>query len=250
MLFTISHLVKYWGVNPSGVLHVGAHEAEERDLYKQVGWRGPFVWVEAQSSKVSFLREHLPPADFVIHGAAWCTSGEEIELKITNNSQSSSVLDLKDHGFLYPNVAVTEMEVVRTIRLDDAVLYDLSIDFLVLDIQGAELQALRGAPKLLQSIKWIYTEVSKIELYSGCCLVGELDTFLNSFGFVRVQTRWVRRKGWGDALYIKRDLVPGLNIRYWMARKVYALEYELRQYVNLVPWVPRQVRESIKSWLT
>jgi len=53
-------------------------------------------------------------------------------------------------------------------------------DFINLDIQGAELLALKGATAILPFIKAIYTEVNEKELYENCGLIDELDAFLRN----------------------------------------------------------------------
>jgi len=73
-----------------------------------------------------------------------------------------------------------------------------------LDIQGAELKALKGSTLILPHIKSIYTEVNTKELYENCAMLHELDSYLESFGFTRVETSMTEH-GWGDAFYIKKD---------------------------------------------
>jgi hypothetical protein len=72
-----------------------------------------------------------------------------------------------------------------------------------IDVQGAELMVLQGATELLKHIDLIYTEVNIEEVYKGCCLMSDLDRFLEPFGFVRVTTK-MTDWNWGDALYQKR----------------------------------------------
>ena len=38
-----------------------------------------------------------------------------------------------------------------------------------------------------------------------------MDDYLIDFGFKRIATKWVIGAGWGDALWIKTDLIDG----YW-----------------------------------
>ena len=47
------------------------------------------------------------------------------------------------------------------------------------------------------------TEVNRVDVYKNCAKVDELDEFLKSFGFIRVETTWDGIT-WGDALYIKQ----------------------------------------------
>jgi FkbM family methyltransferase len=54
---------------------------------------------------------------------------------------------------------------------------------LKLDIQGYELQALKGCTKLLDKFNYVYVECSFMELYAGQALADEVIFFLKKFGF-------------------------------------------------------------------
>ncbi|UCD95464.1 MAG: FkbM family methyltransferase [Candidatus Zixiibacteriota bacterium] len=61
---------------------------------------------------------------------------------------------------------------------------DLSIELIKLDIQGAELKALRGAARMLEdSTLIVYTEICFNPLYEGGALYGEIDLLLRDYGF-------------------------------------------------------------------
>jgi len=47
------------------------------------------------------------------------------------------------------------------------------------------------------------TEVNNSELYENCAKVKELDDYLSTYDFERVETTW-DGVTWGDALYIKK----------------------------------------------
>jgi FkbM family methyltransferase len=71
---------------------------------------------------------------------------------------------------------------VRTVRLDD--ISELADnDFMKIDVQGAELAALRGGAKLLESTVLIQIEVAFEEYYRGQPLFGDIDAYLRSQGF-------------------------------------------------------------------
>src|SRR6185312_1221127 len=76
---------------------------------------------------------------------------------------------------------------VECTRLDDLCrqLKIDSIDLLWMDMQGAEIIALKSAGTLLDNVRYVYTEVSHRAIYAGQCLFEELDDFLASHGFVR-----------------------------------------------------------------
>ena len=75
-------------------------------------------------------------------------------------------------------------------------------NFLNLDIQGAELLALKGFGDLLVGIDYIYTEVNETDIYKDCALIGEIDQYLSDFE--RVETAMTEFK-WGDALYRRKN---------------------------------------------
>lgn len=81
------------------------------------------------------------------------------------------------------NFAVESTESVQTTRLDDVP--GLSpVDYLKLDIQGAELDALQGATKVLTNVLVIEAEVEFVPLYKNQPLFGDVQIFLRSQGFV------------------------------------------------------------------
>jgi len=57
------------------------------------------------------------------------------------------------------------------------------VDFLWLDAQGYELAIIKGAPRLLPSVKAILTEVAFVERYHGQPLYDEMQTYLAKCGF-------------------------------------------------------------------
>jgi FkbM family methyltransferase len=87
---------------------------------------------------------------------------------------------------LYPDVApfvqVQSRHPVQTKRLDD--IEELErIDFLKLDVQGAELDVLNGGVGKLAQTLVVHTEVEFVPLYLGQPLFGDIDVFLRAQGF-------------------------------------------------------------------
>jgi FkbM family methyltransferase len=72
---------------------------------------------------------------------------------------------------------------VETHRLDD-IEQVRGGDFLKLDVQGAELDVLKGAPRTLQDVLIIQTEVEFVPLYKNQPLFADVDQHLRAAGFV------------------------------------------------------------------
>ena len=203
MLISLPEICNNYGFIPRIVLHIGAHEAEESVEYEKYEVKS-VQWVEALPDKVVIIRNKLDPQiHFVTEGAAWNVSGEDLKLNVSNFSQASSLFDFDEKIKVFPTIKMDNVITVKSIAVDD--LYSLTglPDFINIDIQGAELQALTGAKKILSTAQVVYTEVSKKLIYREGTHIHELDEFLECFGFKRVTTRWILREGWGDALYLK-----------------------------------------------
>ncbi len=98
---------------------------------------------------------------------------------------SSSLLPPKDHLNIHPAITFKSTNEVNTINLDEwASDKNINrIDLMWLDMQGAEPFVLKNAINILKKTKYLYTEVSLIETYSGVTLYPEFKSFLNSHGF-------------------------------------------------------------------
>jgi FkbM family methyltransferase len=113
--------------------------------------------------------------------------GTERTFYLTNKSMTSSLYEpntrlLKRFQYLEELTQVVETSRVRTHRLDD--LAEIAaMDYLKADIQGAELDMLRGAERLIQGTLVVQIEVEFLEMYKGQPLFAEIDTHLRARGF-------------------------------------------------------------------
>ena len=191
-------------INPVGVLHVGAHTAEEWVDYQRFNWT-PITWVEAQPELAKELQSRLPrESNHIYIGVVWSAPGVPMELKIASSRGSTSLLDFNTHSVEHPDIVVESQLSVTTTTLDELIPPTTKFQLIVIDIQGAELEALKGFKDRLEIVRWIYCEVNKKELYKNCARVEEIDLFLKQFGFKRKLTRWTIH-GWGDALYVNQS---------------------------------------------
>ena len=161
------------------------------------------MWIEALPGKVEFSKNKYP--NVLIENAVVSDIIETVRFNVSNNGQSSSMLDFGLHSTFHPQVHYVTCFETETKLLKDVICnYDISYNFLNLDIQGAELKALKGMEEYLNSVDYIYSEVNSDYDYKNCALVKEIDEYLLKFGLHRVETKWCGDFKWGDAFYIRK----------------------------------------------
>ncbi len=213
MLISPSQLAFFWGIKrPKRIIHVGAHAAEELQAYVAIGWGSDStVWIEALPEQVAVVKKKIEsfPNHEVIQAVAWSSTGESVEFSVADNVESSSALSFAEHLDVHPHVSVVEKIPMRTTALSDLNIWQRGRHvFLNLDVQGAELATLRGIGDNIYKCLAIYSEVNVRELYHAVPLLDEMDSFLRSKGFLRVDHEIYKKYGWGDALYLPMDGVP------------------------------------------
>lgn len=211
VLIPLNSLKHFRKFQISGILHIGAHKGEENPTYKKFTSKR-ITWIEAQTDLISHLEKIVAPNDEVIKAVVGEHDGQFVNLKVTNNSQSSSILDLGTHEKDYPEVKVIRMEEVRISRIDVLFLEKELPNFVNIDIQGAELQALKSFGSRLNEVDVIYLEVNNKEVYDGCAQVTEVDSYLAGYEFKRATTYWIIKKGWGDAIYVNERIAKNFLI--------------------------------------
>lgn len=206
MLIPLNYLVRKFNLKINGVLHVGAHECEEMSYYlKHNIPQNNIFWIEGQEKKVQQMKNKN--IRNVYHAIIDDVDDKQVIFNISNNGQSSSILEFGTHLLHHPQVQYIDKIKGKTTRLDTLIEKNSipieRLNFINLDIQGVELRALRSMEKYLKHVNYIYTEVNEDYVYRNCNLVGEIDEYLSNFGFKRVITKMAGKAGWGDALYIK-----------------------------------------------
>jgi hypothetical protein len=124
-------------------------------------------------------------------------------IETANQGQSCSLLEPGTHLKLYPHIQFSKKETVNVEKLDNIPFDRSKYNMINIDVQGAELEVFKGAVNTLRHIDIIYAEVNTEEVYKGCALMDEIDSFLAGFGFNRVAQAFPCGNAWGDALYLK-----------------------------------------------
>jgi len=205
MLIPLHELVNKYNIKLNGILHVGAHQCEELEVYEQYISRDKILWIEALPEKVEFCKNKYPGIN--IENAIVSDKIEDVIFKVSNNGESSSILDFGLHLQYHPHIHyITTFDGKTSLLKDILPKYNINYNFLNFDIQGAELKALKGMEEYLHNVDYLYTEVNSDYVYKDCVLINELDEYLRQFDLVRIETKWTEYK-WGDAFYIKDKLI-------------------------------------------
>jgi FkbM family methyltransferase len=132
------------------------------------------------------------------------------------NKSSSILAPTEWQSKLYPWLLYSDRVTVKSQRLDNFINEKRleEIDFVHLDVQGAELKVLEGAGSQLKKVKCIWMEVERIELYKDQPLISDVHTFMKNKGFIRIKSTVGEISG--DELY--------LNSRYFSLAKIFLMK--------------------------
>jgi FkbM family methyltransferase len=185
-----ARLLKLLKVNKIDMIFdVGANIGNYADMLFEIGYCGNVISFEPLTSAyVQLLAASRKNPKWII--AERCAIGDktgEIEINISKNSQSSSVLPILDaHIETEPDSAYIGSEKVKIYRLDEiAAGYASQSEalFLKMDVQGFEDKVLDGASGLLSEVRGIQLELTLVPLYRGQILFEEMLGRLRSMGY-------------------------------------------------------------------
>ena len=194
----------------NGIIHVGAHELEELSSYLKRNI-SRVIWIEANPEKYDLINRKIKNFENMVLGKFAAGSNHSIrELNLANNGLSSSLLELGTHLNNYPEVKYNSIIEVEIKKVDEWIDENFNnkylYNFINIDIQGFELEALKGMSNQLRIAEYVYLEVNFEQVYKKCPELQDIDKILKKFGFSRVALR-ATNAGWGDAFYSKNNIL-------------------------------------------
>jgi FkbM family methyltransferase len=203
MIIKIKDIIKKYNMNISGVIHIGAHYGEEVNSYIEQGVKD-IVLFEPLSENFDVIERNVSnlDANIIGHQVALGNDNRNIQMYLSsNNLESSSILKPKLHLIQHGHITFDGTEEVEMKKLDD---YNYqTYNFINMDVQGYELEVLKGATQTLKFVDYVYCEVNRDEVYENNAMIEDIDSFLEKYNMNRVETSWWEDGNWGDALYIK-----------------------------------------------
>lgn len=206
-MYNLSTVLGIHGLAPKRILHVGAHLAQELQMYKNFGAESG-IFIEAHPEVYSRLKTILQDEICwsAINALLSDKDNEIVDFwQASNDNMSSSLLKPGLHLTEHPDVLFSE----NTIKLQTQTLDSLDLgkfDLVVMDVQGAELKVLKGGIETFKDADALWLEVALGGLYQNDCSINDLTLFLSNFDFYPVYIV-IGSTMWGDALFVKRSKI-------------------------------------------
>jgi len=198
-----------WDRDVNVVLEVGANAGGFSRRLRADGYRGRIVSFEPTEEAFASLAAACAsdPAWECMRKALGSSNGTATLNIAGNNSMSSSILEmLPRHVAAAPRSSYVRTETCEVVTLDSLrgdLLGEADRALLKLDVQGFELEVLRGADATLEHVVAIDAELSFVPLYEGAPTVDEVVAYLDErgFGLVGIEPYFFE-KGTGRILQI------------------------------------------------
>ena len=200
------------GFKPRTILDIGAFEGGWTKMAQKVWPDARLTLVEANPEKAGKLRD-----DPMLNNASVIESllgaNDESEVTFYVMGPGSSVFE--EHS------NVERHSVMLKQRTLDSVMHDLDApEFIKIDVQGYELEVLKGGQRTLSGAQAVLIELSLIEINSGAPLLDEALGFMRAAGFVAYDILEIHRRPLDgamnqiDVLFVREDSVLRADKRH------------------------------------
>jgi FkbM family methyltransferase len=211
---SVIDLIKNFNYDIKTIIEIGASNGRYTKILKNKFPKSFIFCIEANKDlKDNFLKNTINCKNVSLEAIGIGSKNEIKTFYKNNDSDTNSLLkplrnvDSKIDKFFIPK----STEKIKVTTIDDFCKSKniKQIDLLKIDIQGGELEALKGSINLLKNklIKVIYLEVNFIEMYQNCPFFSDIDIFLKGFeyqcfGVYNLDYGKNDRILYGDAIYI------------------------------------------------
>lgn len=196
-----------YNITPTGIIHIGAHLCEERSSYIDLGLTdSDIIWIEGNTNLVNKNKDTFKNIN-IYDAIVSDIDGKDVEFILTTNDQANSILEFGEIVNEHPDIKEINRIKKKTITLP-TLLKGRDIkkyNCLVMDIQCAELLALKGMTTILKNFDCILTEVNTKQIYNGCGTFNDIVFMLKEYDIIPTDVT-LTEHGWGDAVFIKRSL--------------------------------------------
>lgn len=173
--------------NINTILDVGANIGQYAESILN-NWQCNIISFEPMQKEFLLTREKsVKFKNWVVYNYGLGDKNEEVNINISQNSYSSSLLPLNDETIKYAaDIAYVDSEKVKLNRLDE-IWDELNINdqniLLKIDAQGYEYNILKGAEKIMNKIWGLQLEMSIVQLYKNEVIFEDMYAYVKNLGF-------------------------------------------------------------------
>ena len=169
-------IFKNSGINPKKILDIGAHLGNWAARMKNVFPDSEILSLEGNPSCAPELRQKNPNSLIVLLGEK--EGIKDFYLPADENTPEGGSF-YKENTHYYNDYKTIQLP-VRTL---DSIAANKGFDFIKFDVQGAELDIIRGGLKTVLDSSMLQLEVSFLNCNQGAPLASEIISYLHSLGF-------------------------------------------------------------------
>lgn len=183
----VEHRTPLAGMELRTVVDIGANRGQFSLLARALWPQARIIAFEPLPGPAAIYKKIFrADAAASLHEVAIGVEDQERTMHVSARDDSSSLLPIGDEQFrVFPGTQEVNTLPVRVMPLDKA-LENTGIEspaLLKLDVQGFELEALRGCEPMLAHFDHVYCECSFMEMYEGQALADEVIAWLRERGF-------------------------------------------------------------------
>lgn len=203
---SLEHREVLQDLDPDVLLDVGANRGQFSLMARQVHPRLPIQAFEPLPAEAAVYRRIFDgQAGVTLHPVALGDASSTAALHVSRRADSSSLLPIGEmQTTLFPHTEEIGTHLVRVVRLDSMPEQWQAARraLLKIDVQGFELNVLRGAGQALEHCANVYVECSEVALYTGQALYPDIAAFLAKEGFSLTRRA---NEQWADGRLIQAD---------------------------------------------
>jgi FkbM family methyltransferase len=170
---------------------------------------------EPLKDNIEILKKNISSFNRItLYPIALGSEKKQTHINITKRITSSSILNINTSEFkddyMSSQLVPESIETINIDMIDNLISKDQHVSIIKLDVQGYELEVLKGAINTLNNTDLIMIELQNHKMYEGAPMYYDLDEFLRNNGFDLLQNipslREKHKQLEWDAIYINRSL--------------------------------------------
>jgi FkbM family methyltransferase len=196
--------------NPNTFIDIGANKGQFSLAARHAYSDAAIISFEPLSGPAEiFKKVFTKDQNIVLHQSAIGPQKDTVEMHVSNREDSSSLLPIGNkQSSMFPGTEESHNEEIKVAPLNHFLSKkDLTKPvFVKIDVQGYELEVLKGSKNLIDEFDYIYVECSFVELYEGQALADEVIAYLANYSF--------KLKGVYNTFYDKKGIAVQADLLF------------------------------------